>query len=117
MQSLTRRSLSRLVALSKMDDYAACHPTIKHILRKMQRRSPDMLSTLSGLLGGLFDRADTGSPASVSADDKDKKKQEALARQARVMAKMKEQQNSFMQNQGMSAFGDDFDDFRRYVHH
>ncbi|TKA83265.1 hypothetical protein B0A55_00787 [Friedmanniomyces simplex] len=103
--------VSLLVALSGMEEYAACHPTIKHVLRKMQRRSPDRLSTLSGLLGALFDRTDTGSPSSVSAEEKDKKKHEALARQARVMAKMKEQQNSFMQNQGMSAFGDDFDDF------
>ncbi|KAK0945713.1 E3 ubiquitin-protein ligase ubr1 [Friedmanniomyces endolithicus] len=104
--------VSLLVRLSGIDEYASCHPTIKHVLRRMQRRSPDHLSTLSGLLGALFDRTETGSPASVaSTEDKDKKKQEALARQARVMAKMKEQQNSFMQNQGMSAFGDDFDDF------
>jgi E3 ubiquitin-protein ligase UBR1 len=101
---------SLLVTLSGMDDYAACHPTVKHVLRKMQIRAPEKLNTMIGPLGGLFDRADTGSPASLSAEDKDKKKQEALARQARVMAKMKEQQNSFMQNAGLSAFGEDFDD-------
>ncbi|KAK5687589.1 E3 ubiquitin-protein ligase ubr1 [Elasticomyces elasticus] len=103
--------ISFLVELSGNNDYASCHPTINHILRKMQRRSPEKLSMFSSIIGALFDRGDTGSPSSISAEDKDKKKQEALARQARVMAKMKAQQNSFMQNQGMSAFGEDFDDF------
>ncbi|KAK3068015.1 E3 ubiquitin-protein ligase ubr1, partial [Teratosphaeriaceae sp. CCFEE 6253] len=108
-----RGSLVRLlITLSGMEEYAACHATIRHVLRKMQRRSPDVLSALSGTFAGLLDRAQTGSPASmVSAEDKDRKKQEALARQARVMARMKEQQNSFLQNQGMSGFGEDIDDF------
>ncbi|KAI7065689.1 hypothetical protein KC352_g43118, partial [Hortaea werneckii] len=96
--------VSLLVMLSGMEDYAACHSTIKHVLRQMQLRQPDKLSAATGHLGSLLDRADTGSPASLNTDEKEKKKQEALARQARVMAKMKEQQNSFLQTQGMSAF-------------
>ncbi|KAK5129344.1 hypothetical protein LTR08_003574 [Meristemomyces frigidus] len=102
--------VSLLVALSVKNEYAACHPTIKHILRKMQLRQPEKLTSAIGPLGLMLDRADTGSPASLSLDDKERKKKEALARQARVMAKMKEQQNSFLQNQGLSAFGEDFDD-------
>jgi len=103
--------VSLLMTLSSVDDYASCHPTIRHILRKMQFRHPEKLSKLVGSLGAFLDRTDTGSPASLSAEDKDKKKQEALARQARVMAKMKEQQNTFMQSQGLSSFGVDFEDF------
>ncbi|KAI7510502.1 hypothetical protein KC347_g4270 [Hortaea werneckii] len=102
--------VSLLITLSGMDDYAACHSAIKHVLRQMQLRQPDKLSAATGHLGSLLDRADTGSPASLNTDEKEKKKQEALARQARVMAKMKEQQNSFLQTQGISAFGEDFDD-------
>lgn len=102
--------VSLLVRLAGMDDYASLHPTIKHILRKMQLRQPEKLSIAIGPLGALLDRADTGSPASITLEDKEKKKQEALARQARVMAKMKEQQNSFLENQGLSAFGEEFDD-------
>lgn len=103
--------VSLLVSLSSMDDYASCHPTIRHILKKMQSRHPEKLGKLVGSLDAFLDRKDTGSPASLSAEDKEKKKQEALARQARVMAKMKEQQNTFMQSQGLSAFGAELDDF------
>lgn len=103
-------AVSLLVTLSGMDDYAACHPTIKHILRKMQLRQPEKLTIAIGPLGVALDRSETDSPASISTEDKEKKKQEALARQARVMARMKEQQNSFLQNQGLSAFSEDFDD-------
>ncbi|EMC96080.1 hypothetical protein BAUCODRAFT_34856 [Baudoinia panamericana UAMH 10762] len=103
-----------LVTLSKKEEYAACHASIKHILRKMQLRQPDKLSTVMGPLSSVLDRSNTGSPASLPAEDKEKKKQEALARQARVMARMKEQQQSFMQNQGLAAFRDDGDDFDEY---
>ncbi|KAK4498142.1 hypothetical protein PRZ48_010798 [Zasmidium cellare] len=99
-----------LLALSGMDEYASCHPAIKHILRKMHLQRPDKLTTAMGPLGAILDRSDTGSPASLSAEDKDRKKQEALARQAKVMAAMKQAQNSFLQNQGLSGFDDEFDD-------
>ncbi|KAK3671758.1 E3 ubiquitin-protein ligase ubr1 [Recurvomyces mirabilis] len=98
-----------LVTLVGMEEYSACHPTIRHILRKMQARQPEKMSWVG--VAALDDRSGTASPASmVSAEDKGKKKAEALARQARVMAKMKEQQNSFMLNQGLTAFGGDDDD-------
>ncbi|KAK5115499.1 hypothetical protein LTR62_001158 [Meristemomyces frigidus] len=114
-------AVSLLIVLTGMEEYAACQPTAKHILRKMQGRAPERLAALVGPVGAtLMDRSATGSPASmISAEDKEKKKAEALARQARVMAKMKEQQNSFMLKQGMpTGFGgvddedeEDFEDF------
>jgi E3 ubiquitin-protein ligase UBR1 len=112
MSSTEQRSVvSSLVTLSAMEEYASCHATIKHILRKMQLQQPEKLTRIIGPLGAVLDRMDAGSPASLSAEDKERKKQEALARQARVMAQMKLQQNSFLENQGLSAFGDDLDDF------
>jgi E3 ubiquitin-protein ligase UBR1 len=112
MSSSDQRSVvSTLVTLSAMEEYASCHSTIKHILRKMQIQHPESLTRVIGPLGAILDRKDTGSPASLSQEDKERKKQEALARQARVMAQMKLQQNSFLENQGLSAFGDDLDDF------
>ncbi|WPH00160.1 e3 ubiquitin-protein ligase ubr11 [Acrodontium crateriforme] len=102
--------ISLLLIIYRMEEYASCHATIKAILRKMQNRQPEKLGPAIGILGGALDRAETGSPASLSADDKERKKQEALARQARVMAQMKQQQNSFLQNQGMSLFGEDYED-------
>ncbi|KAK4613371.1 E3 ubiquitin-protein ligase ubr11 [Fulvia fulva] len=101
--------VSLLLSVGVMDDYTACHPAIKNVLRKMQMRHPEKLSAI-GALGAMLDRGDSSSPASLSLEDKERKKQEALARQAKVMAKMKEQQNNFLQNQGM-AFGDELDDF------
>ncbi|KAF7190613.1 E3 ubiquitin-protein ligase ubr11 [Pseudocercospora fuligena] len=98
--------VSLLLAVSGMDEYASVHPAIKHVLRKMQLRQPDKLIA-AGPLGAILDRSDTGSPASLSAEDKERKKAEAKARQAKVMAQMKQQQNSFLQNQGLSAFDDD----------
>ncbi|KAF2487291.1 hypothetical protein BDY17DRAFT_243376 [Neohortaea acidophila] len=102
--------VSLLVTLSGIEDYASCHPTIRHILRKMHLRQSEVVGNALGPLGALFDRTETSSPASVSSEDKERKKQEALARQARVMAQMKQQQNSFLQNQGLVGFDDDFDD-------
>ena len=106
----TQSMVSLLVVLSNMDEYASCHPTIKQILRKMQAQQPEKLMHVTGSLGALLDRGDSSSPASLSQEDKERKKEAALARQARVMAQMKQQQNSFLQSQGMSAFADDIDD-------
>ncbi|EME42228.1 hypothetical protein DOTSEDRAFT_73147 [Dothistroma septosporum NZE10] len=100
--------VSLLLTTGAMDDYTACQPAVKNVLCKMQLRQPEKLSVI-GALGAMLDRGDSSSPASLSLEDKERKKQEALARQAKVMAKMKEQQNNFLQNQGMS-FGDEFDD-------
>lgn len=102
--------VSLLVVLSNMDEYASSHPTIKLILRKMQMQQPERLMHVAGSLGAALDRGESSSPASISQEDKERKKQEALARQARVMAQMKQQQNSFLQNQGLSGFGEDIED-------
>lgn len=103
--------LTLLITLSESPVYPSVQPAAKHILRKMQSRQPEKLSGALGLLSASLDRTDTASPASLSAEDKEKKKQDALARQARVMAQMKQQQNSFLVNQGLAGFDDEeFDD-------
>ena len=111
MSSVSQQSVvSALVTLSGMDEYASCHPTTRHILRKMHLRQPERVHKITGPMGAILDRSQNGSPASLSTEDKERKKQEALARQARVMAQMKQQQNNFLQNQGLSGFDDDFED-------
>ena len=102
--------VSLLVALADIDAYASSRPAIRDILRKMQMRQLERVDTIMGRLAYIFDRTENSSPASVSSEDKERRKQEALARQARVMAQMKQQQNSFMQSQGLSAFEHDFED-------
>ena len=108
--STDKSVVSLLVALADMDAYASSHPTIRNILRKMESRQLEKVDTIMGRLAYIFDRTENNSPASVSSEDKERRKQEALARQARVMAQMKQQQNSFMQNQGLLAFEHDLDD-------
>ena len=101
--------VSLLMALSEVADYQACQPSIKHILHKMQAKQPERLSMAMGPLNAQLDRSNNDSPASISAEGKEKKKQDALARQARVMAQMKQQQNSFLANQGLSGYDEDED--------
>ena len=95
------------MALSEVPVYASIQPAVRHILRKMQSRQPEKLSGALGVLSASLDRTGTASPASLSVEDKEKKKQDALARQARVMAQMKQQQNSFLVNQGLAGFDDE----------
>ncbi|GIZ49057.1 hypothetical protein CKM354_001209700 [Cercospora kikuchii] len=100
-----------LTQLANMDEYASSHPATKNVLRQMQLKRPDKIAhTASSQLAQLLDRSGTGSPASLSAEDKERKKQEAKARQAKIMAQMKAQQNSFLQNQGLAMDDDEFDD-------
>lgn len=99
--------VSMLISISEVADYQACQPSIKHILHKMQVKQPERLSTAMGPLNAQLDRSNNDSPASLSAEGKEKKKQDALARQARVMAQMKQQQNSFLANQGLSGYDDE----------
>jgi len=98
--------VSLLITLSNMSIYQSCQPSLQHILQKMQRQQPDKLSAFMGPSSAETDRANETS-ASLSAEGREKKKQDALARQARVMAQMKQQQNSFLANQGLSGFDDD----------
>lgn len=101
--------VSLLVTLSSMAEFASCHAAITHILRMMQFQHPERISALVGPLGALLDRSASDSPASTTSEDKDRKKQQSLARQARIMAQMKQQQNNFLENQGLPGITDDFD--------
>ncbi|QIW99631.1 hypothetical protein AMS68_005149 [Peltaster fructicola] len=100
-----------LMSLADMPVYATCRPTINHILHKILQRQPQRLSGFTELAQNL-DRSAAGSPASLSVDGREKKKQEALARQARVMARFQQQQESFLRNQKLEGLEieDDFED-------
>lgn len=104
--------VSLLILLSEKSEYESCLPAIKHILQKMQLQQPEKLASAIGPFASQqLDRSNNDSPASLSAEDKEKKKKDALARQARVMAQMKQQQNSFLANKEASGYeGADFED-------
>lgn len=103
-----------LLETSTHGEYTSCHPAIKHVLSRMEVCQPEKVAAATGLhtsLDRFLGRDDSGSPAPLPAEDKERRKQEALARQAKIMAQMKQQQNSFLQNQGLSSFDDELDDF------
>ena len=53
------------------------------------------------------ERLDAASPATVTLQEKELKKKQALDRQARVMAPFQQQQQNFLNSQGAIDWGDD----------
>lgn len=91
-----------------MDDFKACHPKIHLILKRMREWQPSCFDAVYKHLGLSLDRMDTASPVAAAAldEEKEKKRKAALARQAKVMAQMKAQQNTFMSTQDTIDWGD-----------
>ena len=93
--------------LSTKDEFKACHPKIALILKRMRQKRPRAFEGAFNRLGLSVDRINTASPAAQNAEEeRERKKQAALSRQARVMAQFQAQQKSFMENQGDINWGD-----------
>ncbi|KAK3329378.1 hypothetical protein B0H66DRAFT_21558 [Apodospora peruviana] len=93
--------------ISSKDEFKACHPKIALILKRMRQKRPRDFEFSFQHLGLSVDRINTASPASNNAEEeREKKKQAALDRQARVMAQFQAQQKSFMESQGDINWGD-----------
>jgi E3 ubiquitin-protein ligase UBR1 len=98
--------VSLLQKISSMDEYAACRPKIKYTLRLFYRKRASEFYQATAHLEFPYGRLDTASPANVENEIEARKKQ-ALERKARVMAQFQQQQQSFMDNQGMIDWGED----------
>jgi len=97
-----------LEILSRKSEFKACHPKITLVLRRMKQKRPHNFETAFARLGVPIDRISTASPAnSTVLEDREKKKQAALARQAKVMAQFQQQQKNFLDNQGDIDWGED----------
>ncbi|KAF1820724.1 uncharacterized protein K489DRAFT_382663 [Dissoconium aciculare CBS 342.82] len=106
----TAPSLMKLLFdLNASAQFPSCQPAILHVLRKMQLE-PSSDPALANLAAKL-DRGETSSPSMPSGEDKEKKRMEAKARQARIMAQMKQQQESFLQHQGLAGFEEESADY------
>lgn len=94
--------------MSTKEEFKSCHAKINLILRRMRQRQPFDFDTVYKNLGLSVDRMDTASPAAAAAlgEEKETKRKAALARQAKVMAQMQQQQKSFMANQDTIDWGD-----------
>ncbi|KAF2477860.1 uncharacterized protein BDR25DRAFT_275349 [Lindgomyces ingoldianus] len=103
--------LSILKTLLEKEMFKSCEPKIKLILHRLKQRQQSTFIIASEALHMPVDRMDTSSPASVTLQEKELKKKQALERQARVMASFKEQQGKFMANQDFDLGEEDFSDF------
>lgn len=98
--------VSLLQKISSMDEYASCRPKIKYTLRLFYRKRAPEFQKATAHLEFPYGRLDTASPANVESELEARKKQ-ALERKAKVMAQFQQQQQSFMDNQGMLDWEDD----------
>ena len=98
--------VSLLQKISSMDEFATCRAKIKHTLRLFYRKRAHEFHKATAHLEFPYGRLDTASPANVESEIEARKKQ-ALERKAKVMAQFQQQQQSFMDNQGMLDWGED----------
>lgn len=119
-----------LIKLLELDEIKGCHAKIRLIMHRLQQRRPH---TFTSAIAQLYashsvsqaisvDILGFESPRTPLADDQDvkqrqafelqeAKKQQALARAAKVMAQFQEQQQNFLDNQDSIDWGEDeFDD-------
>jgi E3 ubiquitin-protein ligase UBR1 len=102
--------LSILKSLLEKESFKACEPKIKLIMHRLKQKQQSTFIVASEALHLPVDRVDTASPASLSVQEKELKKKQALERQARVMASFKEQQGKFMANQAFDWGEEEEDD-------
>ncbi|KAH7364695.1 hypothetical protein BKA65DRAFT_491879 [Rhexocercosporidium sp. MPI-PUGE-AT-0058] len=97
-----------LEILSRKEEYKACHPKITLVLKRMKQKQPRNFENAFARLGVSIDRISTASPANSNIlEEREKKKQAAMARQAKVMAQFQQQQKNFLDNQGDIDWGED----------
>ena len=103
--------LGLLQTLLEMDEFKGSHARIRLILLRAQQKRPKEFYQSTFARGLPMERFGSDSPMRISAEDAEVKKQQALARQAKVMAQFQQQQQEFLTNQGTIDWGeDDFDD-------
>jgi E3 ubiquitin-protein ligase UBR1 len=104
----SRTIVAVLEMLSQKDAFKSCHAKITLVLKRMKQKRPRNFETAFARLGVPVDRISTASPANNNVqEEREKKKQAALDRQARVMAKFQQQQKDFLENQGEIDWGED----------
>lgn len=89
-----------------MDEFTSCRSKIRHVLRLFNQKRPLQFSRATENLVFPSGRFDTASPANFENEMEAKKKQ-ATERKSRVMAQFQQQQQSFMEKQGVIDWGDD----------
>ncbi|TAQ84978.1 hypothetical protein B7494_g6686, partial [Chlorociboria aeruginascens] len=97
-----------LEMLSRKEIFKSCHPKITLVLKRMKQKRPRNFEAAFARLGVPVDRISTASPANNNVhEDREKKRQAALQRQAKVMAQFQQQQKNFLDNQGDIDWGEE----------
>jgi E3 ubiquitin-protein ligase UBR1 len=98
-----------IAVLSKiwlMDEFSTCRCKIRHMLRLFHQKLPHQFTEATQTLDFPSGRFDTASPASFESDIEAKQKR-ASERKSKIMAQFQQQQQSFMDKQGVIDWGDD----------
>ena len=111
-----------LVKMLESDEIKGCHPKIRVILHRIQQRRPRVYDSVVSSLYSKgrrppslpIDRLGFESPRTPLDGDQEARerqnrelrKQQALDRQARVMAQFQQQQQNFLNNQDFTEWGD-----------
>jgi E3 ubiquitin-protein ligase UBR1 len=92
----------------EMDHLKPCAPKVKNILEHLRRKVP---TEYGSWLSTLKTSEDAQEESSLSAEEarRDLKKKQAQERQAKVMAQLKQQQDTFLQNQSVD-WSEDLDE-------
>ncbi|KAK7896974.1 E3 ubiquitin-protein ligase ubr1 [Exophiala xenobiotica] len=98
--------VDQLHKIWSMEEFSACRSKVRHVLRLFNQKRPHQFGSTTQHLDFPTGRFDTGSPANVEIEIEAKKKQ-AMERKARVMAQFQQQQQSFMDTQGVIDWGDE----------
>ncbi|OWP04931.1 hypothetical protein B2J93_6977 [Marssonina coronariae] len=97
-----------LEILSRKEEFKSCHPKITLVLKRMKQKRPRTFDATFARIGVPIDRISTASPANSSiSEERERKKQAAMARQAKVMAQFQQQQKNFLDNQGDLDWGEE----------
>jgi E3 ubiquitin-protein ligase UBR1 len=89
-----------------MEEFGSCRSKIRHMLRLFHQKLPHQFTAATQHLDFPSGRFDTASPANYE-NEMEAKKKLSMERKARVMAQFQQQQQSFMEKQGVIDWGDE----------
>jgi len=103
-----RTIATALYRLAVTEDFKGCRAKINHILRSFKQKQPTAFATVAAWATGLGEKVEVDEQ-DVHEAEAQRKKQMAMERTARILAQMREQQQSFLANTNFN-FGDSDDD-------
>ncbi|KAI5846807.1 hypothetical protein BZA05DRAFT_476137 [Tricharina praecox] len=103
-----RTIATALYRLADTEDFKGCRAKINHILRSFKQKQPTAFATVAAWATAMGEKLEVDEQDLQEAEMQ-RKKQMAMERNARILAQMKEQQQSFLANTTFN-FGDSGDD-------